>query len=179
MARRSLRCGWETDAHLDCHSHLDSVLSFRFLSPVPDAPDPPRKQFGFKERDFKRDNVAAGAEPPPPTAKELAMLAGPVAKHGKALEGAQKADDPNDVYAALQKNRAVEKQHGLDAVEIKKIKSRRKRDYWLLIIVGNLAIAGAVGLAGFNIISAIFGLAGAIMFNLSVTWIMWQIMSKY
>lgn len=146
---------------------------------VPDEPDPPRKNYGFKDRDFQRDNPVGPAAAPLPTAKELAMMAGPVAKHGEAARGAAKPADPNDVYAVLQKNRAVEKQHGLDAMEIRKIKSRRMRDYWFLMVFGNLAIVGAVALSGFNIVSVIFGLSGLIVFSLGTTWIMWQVMSKY
>jgi len=158
---------------------LDSSPPFRFHFPVPDEADPPRKVYGFKEREFKRAEAPTSEAAPMPTAKELAMMAGPVAQHGKAAAGTRKADDPNDVYAVLQENRAVENKKGLDEFEIKKIKSRRRRDWLLLLICGNLAILGAVALAGFNIISAIFGLAGAIMFSLSVTWIMWQVMNKY
>ena len=146
---------------------------------MPDEADPPRKNYGFKEREFKRDNALASDAAPVPTAKELAMMAGPAAKHGQAAVGKQKADDPNDVYAVLQGNRALEQKHGLDTVEIKRVKSRRKRDFLLLIIGGNLAILGAVALGGFNIVSVIFGLAGVIVFSLGTTWIMWQVMSKY
>ena len=137
------------------------------------------KKFAFKEREFRRDNPLSSEAAPMPTAKELAMMAGPVAQHGKAAAGTKKPDDPNDVYAALEKNRAVEKQHGLGAVEIQEIKSRRKRDYWVLMIGVNLAIVGAVALSGFNIVGVIFGLSGIIVFSLGATWIMWQVMNKY
>jgi len=146
---------------------------------MPDEADPPRKNYGFKERDFKRDNALKSAEPPMPTAKELAIMAGPVAKHGEAARGAAKADDPNDVYGVLQENRTVEKKHGLNEVEIKELKNRRKRDFLILIIGGNLAILGAVALGGFNIVSVIFGLSGLIVFSLGTTWVMWQVMNKY
>ena len=153
--------------------------AFPFAQAVPDEPDPPRKNYGFKDRDFKRDNALKSTEPPPPTAKELAIMSGPVANHGKAAVGSAKVEDPNDVYAVLQENRTVEKKHGLSEVEIREIKSRRKRDYWLLLIGGNLAIVGAVALSGFNIVSVIFGLSGLIVFSIGTTWIMWQVMNKY
>ena len=106
-------------------------------------------------------------------------MAGPVAKHGQAAAGARKPDDPNDVYAVLDENRSVEKKLGLNEVEIRELKSRRRRDYWTLLIGGNLAIVGAVALSGFNLISVIFGLSGLIVFSLGATWIMWQVMDKY
>lgn len=149
-----------------------------WLAPnVPDEPDPPRKNYGFKDRDFTRDNPVGPAATPQPTAKELAMMSGPVVR--SKTGGTAKADDPNDVYTALQQNRSVERNHGLDAMEIRKIKSRRMRDYWFLMIFGNLVIVGGVALSGFNVISALFGFGGIILFSISVTWIMWQVMNKY
>jgi uncharacterized integral membrane protein len=139
--------------------------------------DPPRKVYGFKDREFKRDN-ATGPAAAPPSAKELAMMAGPVVKSPRGATG-PKADDPNDVYAAMQQNRTVEKAHGMDTIEIRKVKSRRKRDYWILMIGGNLVIVLTVLFAGPNVVSVLFGFAGVIMFSLSATWIMWQIMDRY
>ena len=140
--------------------------------------DPPPKAYGFKEREFRRENVRASGAAPMPTARELAMMAGPVVHSPKGAAG-PKAGDPNDVFAALQKNRAVEKQHGLNEVELREIKSRRLRDFWLHLFGGNLAIVAGVALSGFNIISVIFGLSGLIVFSLGVTWVMWQVMNKY
>lgn len=140
--------------------------------------EPPPKTYGFKDRDFKRDNLRGPGAEPLPTAQELAIMAGPVIATPKGATS-PKADDPNDVFTHLQRNRAVEKQHGLDAVEIRKIKSRRKRDFWLLLVGGNLAIAAGVALSGFNLINVIFGLAGLILFSLGVTWVMWQVMDRY
>jgi uncharacterized integral membrane protein len=139
--------------------------------------DPPPKTYGFKEREFKRDN-ATGPADAPPSAKDLAMMAGPVVKSPKGATG-PKVDDPNDVFAALQKNRAIEKEHGLDHVEIRKVKSRRKKDYWILLIGGNLAIVATVLFAGPNVVSVLFGFAGVILFTISATWIMWQVMDRY
>ena len=156
---------------------------------MPDEADPPRKHYGFKEREFKRDNAPASAAPPPPTAKELAIMSGQkISSAPKPPTGAKadlpaaalaKAGDPNDVFAVLQANRAVEQQAGLNEVEIRTVKSRRRRDYVFLLIGGNLAILGAVALGGFNIMSVIFGLSGLVMFNLGLTWVMWQVMGKY
>lgn len=140
--------------------------------------DPPPKVYGFKERAFKRDNVRVPGAEPLPTAKELAIMAGPVTASPRGATG-PKADDPNDVFTHLQGNRAVEKRHGLDAIEIRKIKRRKLRDFCLLLVGGNLAIVGAVFATNLNVVTAIFGLAGVIMFSLGLTWIMWQVMDKY
>lgn len=140
--------------------------------------DPTRKTYGFKERDFKRDNASGAEAPPLPTAKELAMMAGPVTPSPKGATG-PKADDPNDVYSALQQNRAVERQHGRDHVEIKKIKSKRLRDFAILLVGGNVLIIGSVVVMGPNVVSVMFGFGGVILFSISLTWIMWQVMDRY
>jgi hypothetical protein len=120
--------------------------------------DPPPKTYGFKEREFKRDNARA-RRTRRPRAKEMAIMAGPVVKSPKGATG-PKAGDPNDVYTALQHNRAVEKQRGLNEIEIREVKFRRKRDYWLMLVGGNILIVGTVAVLGANAITAIFGLGG-------------------
>lgn len=142
-----------------------------------DEADPPRKVYGFKDREFKRDNAPASQAAPMPTAKELARMAGPVVKTGQPA--GPKAGDPNDVYAVLERNRVSEKKFGGDEVEFKKIPSRRKRDYWLLLICGNLAILapGVILGASATTMSAVAG--GLLLYSLGLTWIMWQVMGKY
>jgi hypothetical protein len=145
--------------------------------------DPPRKVYGFKERDFKRDNAPPSAAPPPPTVKELARMAtkdGSPGGHSPPRKPAgPKAGDPNDVYAVLQQNRQSAAKHGLNEVEIRKIKSRRKRDFWLILVGGNLAIIGGVWFSGINVFTVIFGLAGLIVFSLGLSWVLWQVMDRY
>jgi hypothetical protein len=141
--------------------------------------DPPRKNYDFKERTFQRDNPLSSGLPPMPTAEELARMAGHAPAQPR-LPREARADDPNDVLAVLQHNRAIERKHGQDELEYKAPrKSRRKRDFWLILIFGNLAIVGSVVFARFNPISLIFGLAGLVMLSLGVTWIMWFIMDDY
>jgi hypothetical protein len=140
--------------------------------------DPPRKNYGFKDREFQRDNVRAPADSPPPTAKDLAMMAGPPTAPVKGSTG-PKPTDPNDVFAVLEENRSRERQLGKDEIVIKQIKSKRRRDYLLLVVLGNLLIVALVALGGFNPISMIFGLAGIIMLSLGATWIMWFVMDRY
>jgi hypothetical protein len=140
--------------------------------------DPPRKNYGFKAREFKRDN-ATGPAAAPPTAKELAVLAGPAVASGPGGAAGPKAADPNDVYQVLRQNRAAEHAHHLDDVNIRPTSSRRARDFWLILVGGNLAIIGAVWLSGLNPVTAVFGLAGLVVFSIGLTWIMWQVMDRY
>lgn len=113
--------------------------------------DPPPKKYDLKPREFERLNPRGPA--------------------GKGTE--------HDVYAILQQNRAVEQRLGLGEVEIRKKKSRRKRDFWLLLIGGNLLVAGLVAVGRFNLISLIFGLAGMVVLSVGLTWIMWFVMDDY
>jgi len=145
---------------------------------VSDSPDPPRRHYGFKERNFKRDNAPAGDAPPTPTAQDLAKLAGPPVKSGQT-PSAPRADDPNEVFRVLQQNRTREMQAGGDVIEIRKRRNRRLRDYLLGLIGGNLCIVVGIWASGFNVISTLFGLGGVIIFSLSFTWIMWQLVDRY
>jgi len=113
-----------------------------------------------------------------PTAKELAIMAGPAVLTPKGATG-PKAGDPNDVFTAMQRNRTVEKKLGLKEIEIREVKSRRKRDFWLILIGGNLSIVGLVFFIGPNVMTLAFGLAGVIIFSLGLSWVMWQVMDHY
>lgn len=135
--------------------------------------DPPRKHYGFKEREFKRDN-ATGPEGAPPTVQDLAKLAGPVVKSPRGATG-PKADDPNDVYHALLKNRALEKAHGLDEMEIRKIKRRKFRDYMIIMVPTQLVLGTITVLGAGNPVVFVSGLAGMVMTFATITWVMWQI----
>lgn len=143
-----------------------------------DEPDPPRKHYGFKEREFKRDNPSAADLPPAPTAKDLAMMSGPVVRSGAAASGA-KADDPNDVYAAMQINRAAEQQSGGDEIEIRKIQSRRRRDFWLIFIPIELFFVFLAVTGHNNPLQFVCAIAGAVIIGVTLPWIMFQLMGKY
>jgi hypothetical protein len=144
---------------------------------MPDESDPPRKNYGFKEREFKRDERPASGSQPPISVQDLAKQAGPVTRAGP-VGGAARAGDPNDVYAVLDKNRTAEKAAGADDIEIQKKKTaRRTKDYWLMLLGGNaVLVVGSVYMGG---VAIVFGLAGVIIYSLGLTWVVWQIMDKY
>lgn len=144
-----------------------------------DQPDPPRKIYEFKDREFKRDNPPAGAAPSLPTAKELAMMAGPAAPAAARAKPGPKTDDPNDVYIALQQNRAVERQAGRDEIEIRRTKSRRTRDYWLLLVSSELLLGLITWQGRGNPVLFVSALAGMVLVGISLTWVMWQVMDRY
>lgn len=144
-----------------------------------DQPDPPRKIYEFKDREFKRDNQPAGAAPPLPTAKELAMMAGPVVPAGTAATTGAKPGDPNDVYVALLQNRAVERRAGRDEIEIRQIKSRRKRDYWLLLVTSELLLGLITWQGRGNPFVLVSAFAGMVLVGVTLTWVMFQVMDRY
>lgn len=161
----------------------------------PDEPDPPPKTYGFKPKEFERLNVPTPAQPPPPSAKDLAVLAGQSARKPNSPASASSASsptpgspavgatpaDPNDVYSIRREIRAREQADGGDVVQIKKVRSRRKRDYWLLLITSNV-LFGTVTVMGItqrNPMLLAYGLAGVVIVSLGLTWIMWFVMSDY
>ena len=145
--------------------------------------DLPPKVYGFKERAFKRDNARTSDAPPVPTAQELAILSGrggpTKPKPGLSAAGSMKADDPNDVFAVLQQNRTVEITQGRDEVEIRKLKSRRKREYWLILITSEAGLAALAVNGRDNAFVLACSVAGMGLVAFGLTWIMWQVMDKY
>lgn len=64
-------------------------------------------------------------------------------------------------------------------VSIEKRRSKRKRDYWVWLIGGNLMILGLLVVLPGNVAVWAFTGAGLVIFNLGFTWIMWQVMDDY
>ncbi len=113
--------------------------------------DPPPKKYELKPREFERLNRKDPA--------------------GKGAE--------HDVHAILEQNRSAEQRMGLDTVTIRPAKSRRKRDYWLLLLTVNSVFASVGWLGRANVVVLVFVLAGLVMFNLSLAWIMWVLVDDY
>jgi hypothetical protein len=118
----------------------------------PDKPDPPPRTFTLKPKEFERVNA-------PP--------------------GTQEASAAHDVYAIRQELRAREQAAGLDAVEVKAVRSRRRRDYWLLLATVNPALAVTAWLGRGNMFVLVSAAAGIILATIGLTWIMWFVMDDY
>ncbi len=96
------------------------------------------------------------------------------AASGPVLKGNAPANRPNEVHAILRDNLAQANAAGLNDVKPPAPrKSRRKRDYFVSLLVGNAALS--VGTA----IMPVFGVAGLIIFNCGLTWVMWFVMDDY
>lgn len=87
--------------------------------------------------------------------------------------------DPNDALALLRENRDVEQGHGFDAIESRKVRSRRLRDYLLLLATGNILIVAVVVAPPANVVTVVFGLSRAILFSVELGSVMWQVVGRY
>ena len=118
-----------------------------------DPEDPPRKIYTTKPREFERVNAPPGS------------TAGKTAAH--------------DIHAILQQNRAQEKKAGLNEVELRPVRSRRKREYWQLLLLGS-AVFGLAGWAGRNNVFVLVSAgSGLVIFGIGLTWVMWIVMNDY
>lgn len=88
--------------------------------------------------------------------------------------------EPNDVHSILRTNQSREAAQGLYDVKAgQRRPSRRLRDYLLLMIGGNGAIALLVVMVGPNILTVMFGLSGMTLLSVSASWIMWVLLRDY
>lgn len=117
-----------------------------------DEPDPPRRNYALKPKEFERVNAPPGTP----------------------------SDSPaHDVFAMQKQLREREQAAGMDNIEIRAPrKSRRKRDYLISLVAGwgGLMLIGAFtsGPAGL-VAGAVLGL----FYAGGLTWIMFGILSDY
>ena len=164
---------------------------------MPDEQDPPRKFYQLKPREFERANpvtpgpppdTSAGAPDPGPGAT-TSGAPGPIdvrelvrqgAANAPLLSGNVTANRANEVHAMLAENAAHANAAGLNHVALPpKRRSKRKRDYWLLMIAGNGVLLTLVLLNRSNAVVFVSGIAGMGLFTAGFSWVMWQIMSDY
>ena len=159
---------------------------------MPDEPDPPRKFYQLKPTEFERVNPArppvadpsAAPDPGPsgatPTERiDVRDLNRQAIGTAPLLGVNAPVNRANEVHAMLQGNLDAADAAGLNEVPFQpKRRSRRKRDYWLLLITGN-AIFGFFALKGGSVVTLVYSGAGIIFFTLGLTWVMWFVMDDY
>jgi hypothetical protein len=114
-----------------------------------DEADPPPRKFILKAKDFTRENVPS--TPPPPTVHEVLQ----------ANLTVQKSVEP-EVLPHLHDRR-----------------TKRRQDYWITMLAGNLLAAGCALLLPLNADAIVGLLAFVALFNLGLLWVMFQVMDKY
>jgi len=146
-----------------------------------DESDPPRKHFRLKPRDFDVVN-APGSHAP--------VDSGPtdVQGHLQAANTRPPARPPgptpvapiNDVQALLRDDAARVQATGINELApLPRRRSRRTRDYWLLVLSLN-AFFGLVAFGPYrNPMTLTYGIAGMIIVTLGLTWVMWFVMDDY
>jgi len=141
--------------------------------------DPPRKFYDLKPREFERVN--------PPTGTPSADVPLDVRDHFIAATGSTRppptsapAPSRNEVHDLLRTNLVHEHAAGLHEIApLPPRRSRRKLDYVLSLICGNLLIAASGVASGFNVVVTVYTFAGVVLFSVGITWVMWGVMDDY
>lgn len=160
-----------------------------------DDSDPPRKYYDFKPREFERENPSPRSEPSPPEVRcppaspadpsrpiDVHELHRQAAVPGPVLSRKRPGGGPNDVQTILRENLARENAAGLNKLPYRPPrKSRRRRDYWMLMIAtwvvfGYLAVTA---LASSNAILFVYSVAAIGLISAATTWVMWFVMDDY
>lgn len=163
-----------------------------------DDPDPPRKFYNLKPKEFERVNDVA----PPPSDRALPDTSAPttlplpaspdtidvraLAKQAQAPGSGpllRKHNEPraqNEVHGMLRENLARAKASGAnDIAPAPKRKNRRLRDYLIVLIPVNAFFAYFAFGPMANPVTFVYGVAGMAFFTVALTWVMFGIMNKY
>ena len=150
----------------------------------PDEPERPRREFKFKPTEFERTNRSLDEKDSiaPIDVRDLfkaSTAARPSAVPKPPPTPPAPTPAANDVHAMLQANLRHANEAGENEVSLQpKRPSRRKRDYWFLMIGANLFFIICMAIAR-NIGASVFGGAGMILVSIGLTWIMWFVMDDY
>ncbi|MBL9211391.1 MAG: hypothetical protein JNL92_13050 [Opitutaceae bacterium] len=146
-----------------------------------DESDPPRKLYRLKAPEFEAVN--APTDLPPRDATPTSVQG-----HLRAANGAPVSPSPasavpkpdNDVQALLRDEAARRRAAGGDAiVPTPRRRSRRARDFWLLLLTANGFFAFAAFGPYRNTMTFTYGVAGMIFSTISLVWVMWFVMDDY
>ncbi len=144
--------------------------------------DPPRKHYQLKPREFERVNKPPGESLPgegtgPIDVRDLNRQA---YHPGATTPARPEPPAANDVHALLRANHERRRAAGLDEpAPPAPRRSRRKRDYWLILIPVDLFFTGVLVAPGLSVGIKLYALAGLIVFTLGFTWVMWFVTDDY
>lgn len=144
-----------------------------------DEPDPPRKFYQLKPKEFEAVNPPSNLPPvdSTPTTVRGHLRA---ANDGPLPPRSLPVPTENEVHALLRENHARANAAGVnDIAPHAPRRSRRKRDYWLLLLPMN-AFFGFMAFGPYrNPMTLAYGIGGMIVFTLGLTWVMWFVMDDY
>lgn len=148
-----------------------------------DDPDPPRQNYGFKPREIETVNAPTNQSQPLPPVRVQDLINHAVAppKPGAVAKPSPLAQD-TDVHAMLRANVARDNAAGLnDLIPLEERPSKRKRDFWFLVLAGNLLLGLSVVASGGlgNPVVFASGIGGMGMLTAGLYWVMFHIMDKY
>lgn len=155
-----------------------------------DDPPLPRRNFAFKPRSFERMNAGN-----PASAEDTAASLDPaparidvreLCRQASQVPGKSGGDQPprapaaNEVHALLRLNAHHAEAAGLNQLApLPRRRSKRRRDYWLSLLGSWALIALSLGVTGPNLISLVYGLSGAVLIGVGLTWVFWWVMDDY
>ena len=160
-----------------------------------DPIDPPRKFYGLKPREFDAVNGPPRAAPadervPRPDPGITHIASGPItvealnrtaAGQTPALFVNGPVNHANEVHDLLELNRRRGATSGEFTLKPQPPRrSRRKRDFWLLVFLANLFCVGSTAaVSGFSPIVVLYGLACGMFMTAALVWIMWFVIDDY
>ncbi|MEO6874681.1 MAG: hypothetical protein ABI222_07655 [Opitutaceae bacterium] len=146
---------------------------------LPREPEATPRTFRFKPTEFERANTPSDNTPgntPIDVKQHFRRAAAPKSP----AAGLTQAKAENEVHAMLRANLAKAEAKGLNAVRAQPRRtSRRTRDYWLLLIGGNLLVIGLLCVMSKNVMTLAFGFSAMVFCSLALTWIMWGVLDDY
>lgn len=146
-----------------------------------DDPEPPPRNFQLKPRDFDSVNGPGRQRPADGAPTDVrGHLRAANAGQTRALGQGGGAKRPNDVQALMRDHAAKMRRADLDEVTLRPRRaSRRKRDYWIVLIPLNAFFAFFAFGPFRNPMTFAFGIGGMIIVTVGLTWVMWFIMDDY
>lgn len=145
--------------------------------PACDELFPPPAHFQFKARSFEPVNRAEQA---PVDHRALIAAASRPSASSAAGPASAPAATHNEVFDILRENRAREQQAGLDELApLPPRPNRRRRDFLLLLIGGNLLFLTGFLTVPRNVVTVLFAFSGAVFYTASLVWVMYGVMNRY
>jgi hypothetical protein len=94
------------------------------------------------------------------------------------MPATESASPPHDVYQILKQNKTIADSTA-EPLDLTPRRSRRTRDYLMVMVLGNAAIIGAILVLPKNAVTLAFGFSGAVLYSVGISWVVWVVMDDY